>query len=75
MLIVCGVELICEDPAAHDKIVIKMTVRMKITIVVEIIFTGSTVTCKNILKSDYKYTDQYSVEVMTSISVAILIIF
>ena len=29
-LIVCGDGLICEDLAAHNKIVIKMTVRMKL---------------------------------------------
>lgn len=34
MLIVCGYELICEDLAAHDKIVIKMT------ITVEVMFAG-----------------------------------
>lgn len=44
ILIVCGYELICEELAAHDKIVIKMTVRMKITITVEIMLAGSIIT-------------------------------
>ena len=48
-LIVCGDELICEDLAARDKIVIKMTVRMKIIIIVEILFAEATITWKNIL--------------------------
>ena len=49
-LTVCGDELICEDHVAHDKIVIKMTVRMKIIIIVEVMFVKSIVTWKNILQ-------------------------
>lgn len=44
MLIVCRYELICEELAAHNKIVIKMTVRMKITITVKIMLPGSIIT-------------------------------
>ena len=48
MLIVFGEEIICGDLAAHDKIEIKMTVGMKITIIVKTMFAGSTITWKNI---------------------------
>ena len=50
-LIDSGDELICEDLATHDKIVtyIKMTVRTKVIIIVEIMFAESIITWKNTL--------------------------